>query len=608
MTEPIDPFQAHIDHAEALFRAGDVVQAGQIWQAILKRRPDHAAARSGLLRVKQILDRMDLAPANEELLQEGCTQYDMGQVREALATWERILANDPRHRLALAYANDARRELGLPGLPVPPEQAQAPAAPQPCRPAPKPAPAAPGPTPAAPAPTPAAAPREDPRDRAEELVQEGVQIFEMGMVEEAIAKWERALELNPGHQDAPAYVAMARRDQRRTPVISPRPPVDTAAVERDALILQAEQWLREGRVADAARTFQQLLEREPQHPRVLRGYQQVRALLAAQGDPAPAQPPVPVAAPAAHQPVAWTPEPQAPEAWTPEGRTLGPPAFQPAIALAETQAPAPPALPAPVDPPRALTERGASPREGIHLPRQLERLPGTLERLSGGLGHLPRPRWLRSRRNAGLAAGAAVAVLAGLVGYGLHRREQALREAVASAKVDALRPVSRMVQIPQLVESAAAIRREGELALKDDPLLAYYRAQELQRRDPDDPAASGLLQQARQQMAAQVPAGDLAVLDKDLQDGDLEGARACILGLLRLDPDNPDLRARARKVMLALVPLYAARDSLDKAQAVLLFGRAMFPRDLSWQARLKLLEAIQAMPAAERAPWIPLLG
>ena len=254
-----------------------------------------------------------------------------------------------------------------------------------------------------------------------------------------------------------------------------------------------------------------------------------------------------------------------------------------------------------MDPPRALTERAAAPRDGIHLPRQLERLPGRLERLS-------RPRWLQSRRNLGIAAGTAVALLAVLVAYGLHRRELALREAVASAKVDALRPVSRMVQVPQLAESPDAIRREAEQALNDDPLLAYCRAQELRRRDPDDPGAARLAQEARQRLAAQAPAGDLAAFDKDLQSGDLESAWTCILGLLRQDPDHPELRERARKVMLALVPLYSGKDSFGKAQALLLLGRAMYPRDLSWQARLKLLETIQAMPASERAVWISLLG
>ena len=46
-----DPFQAHLLRAASLFEAGDVVQAGQIWQAILKRDPTHQAARAGLYQV-----------------------------------------------------------------------------------------------------------------------------------------------------------------------------------------------------------------------------------------------------------------------------------------------------------------------------------------------------------------------------------------------------------------------------------------------------------------------------------------------------------------------------------------------------------------------------
>ena len=34
----------------------------------------------------------------------------------------------------------------------------------------------------------------------------------------------------------------------------------------------------------------------------------------------------------------------------------------------------------------------------------------------------------------------------------------------------------------------------------------------------------------------------------------------------------------------------------------------MFPQDKSWAAKLKLLEELQPMGKAARAPWIPLLG
>ena len=182
-----DPFLAHLNRASALFEAGDVVQAGQIWQAILKRDPAHQAAREGLYRVKLVFDQQAHANANEQLLQEGCTLFDLGQVRDALAKWERILGTDPRHQLALTYANNARRELGLAQL----------ASPQAAAPEPPALAADPG-----------------------QLVLEGVQLYDMGMAEEAMSKWRRALELDPQQPDAPKYLELARREQEQGPNVA----------------------------------------------------------------------------------------------------------------------------------------------------------------------------------------------------------------------------------------------------------------------------------------------------------------------------------------------------------------------------------------------------
>ena len=542
MPAPTDPFQTHLDRAASLFESGDVVQAGQIWQAILKRDPGHAAARAGLYRVKQFFDQKDLTAANEVLLQEGCTLFDMGQTREAMEKWERILATDPRHKLALAYANDARRELGLPPLGAPPASAEA----------------VPEPPPPPPAP---AMESESPLETAERLVMEGVQIYDMGMSEEAMAKWERALDLNPQHKDAAAYLAMARREQAQAPAGPPAGPLagpaaPTAAAaadaQRETQIWRAEQWLREGRLADAAKGFEDLMRQDPQNPRILQGYHQARALVAAQAPPSVPSLPSPV------------------------------------------PAPAPAAMPAPVGPPRALTVRSPSQRDGLRLP--------------GAFKGAALPEWLRVPRNLALVLGVVLLVFLGLLGYGLHRREQALKEAVANAKLAALKPVSRMTQVPSLAENSEAIQREGEQAMGEDPLLAYFRAQELQRRSPDDPGPAQMMQKARDKMAGIPPAGDLVEFERNLQAGNLDTARKCIVGLLCRDPDDLDLRGRARKVILALAPLYAGEGRLGQAREVLLLGRAMFPQDPGWQARLKLLGAIQAMPESERASWVQLLG
>ena len=107
-----DPFETYLQRAEALFLAGDIVQAGQIWQAILKRRPGHQIARAGLYKVKLHFDAratqgglagqtpvqessdartaQGAPPKPQEpdvtrLLEQGCILYDAGHVEDALA-------------------------------------------------------------------------------------------------------------------------------------------------------------------------------------------------------------------------------------------------------------------------------------------------------------------------------------------------------------------------------------------------------------------------------------------------------------------------------------------------------------------------------------------
>ncbi len=488
-----DPYQNHLDRAESLFQSGDVMQAGQIWQAILKRRPEHAGARAGLFRVKERLERPDPA-----------------------------------------------------------------AVPQ----------AAP------PAPVPADQPSETQKQKAVRLVQEGAQLYEMGMNEDAMAKWEEALAAQPDHPDAAAYLAMARRERvappptgRRAvqaqspagpPPVAPAPPVPEPgpAAQREARIERAERVLREGRLADAAQAFQQLLETGPQDPRVLQGYHHTRALLAARDAPPVALAVVPARVPSLM--------PKAPAVLEPAG------------------------------PPRSLTVPSAAPRAGFRLPDLVK--------------DIRVPAWFQSPRNLAVGLGALGLVVLGLSFYNLHRREVALRKAVAAAKLDALKPVSRMVKVPALVEPTEAVRREAGQALAEEPLVAYYRAQELLRRDPDDADAAKLAAQARDRMAAIAAPADPEAFDQDIKEGNLDAARTCILNLLRMNPDDPDLRGRAKRVLLALAPLYATEGHLGQARDTLRLGRAMFPRDPSWQARLRLLEALQAMPERDRAPWLQLLG
>ncbi len=650
-----DPFAPYHSQAQALFEAGDVVKAGQIWQAILKRDPANETARAGLYKVKahfdaratqdglqapvpapeppapappQDGDRHTLTPPSPELnglldagcalydagliakaistwemalhqdpdnalargyidgarrkleadnpppepepepaappapapapvedeiekfLRDGCTLFDMGQTEDALLKWERILAIEPGHALAIAYANDARKDLGLPPL-VPGE---------------------------APAPRPQAAPQPEPprpvhRDedgaRADILVREGVQIYDMGMVEEAMDKWQQALALEPGHRDALGYLEMARRDREQAPpsrapqrmepaaaspapipMAAPQAPPQPAQDSQEPRILAAEHLLRNQKFDEAAYAFQRLMETGSLDPRVLQGYQQARAVLQAREEEATA--------------IIMAPPPAAP-------------------------APAP----APVVQPRAVQTRPPV-RSGLKLPAVF--------------GNLNLPPWFNKPANLAIAGGALFLAALMLLLLRAHQRDVALKEKVAAMKADAMAPIARRSQIVVIAETAQEIRAEASKALADDPLTAYYRAQECVRLDPGDGAAAQLLERARARMAETPPVGSGADFDQSLKSGDLESARNTIGDQLRKSPDDPELKAKARTVYLALAQANAAKEHFTEARDLLLQGRAMFPQDKTWAARLKLLEEIQAMPKGDRANWIPLLG
>ncbi|HLP31013.1 MAG TPA: hypothetical protein VK150_06600, partial [Geothrix sp.] len=89
---------------------------------------------------------------------------------------------------------------------------------------------------------------------------------------------------------------------------------------------------------------------------------------------------------------------------------------------------------------------------------------------------------------------------------------------------------------------------------------------------------------------------------------DLEAALKVMDALLRAQPGDADLRARAARLHLALCAAHAGQAKWDEAREDLLRGRALFPSDKTWQARLKLLDRVKTLPKPQQAAWIPLLG
>lgn len=554
-----DPYEGHLRQAADLFAGGEVVKAGQIWQAILKQVPSHAEARAGLMNVKAILEARKAAEAQERLrapgsglrdappdpevlLREGCTLYDMGQTEEALRVWERLLAQVPGHALARDYANAARKELGL----------QTSAAP-----------------PAAPAPVPLVREeRHDDNPDLDKLLREAVQLYDMGLPEEAIAKWEQALAQAPERQDIAAFIREARKEvEPRTPAPAPKPAPSPTPVEDPAAakVRQGRHLLSLRRFDEAVFTFQQALATSPGHPEALEG---LRA--AQQGAPDEA------------------PEP-APTEDTP-------------IGLAEESRPVAALAPQPQQAqlPAALTRSQPGGREGLHLPPSMAKAGEALERFP----------WLKDPKVlAGLAGG--LLLLATTCNFLRGRRAEALRrDEVQAVSEAALAEAALASASADLTEKPAELLAEAKEALEDsEPLKAFYLAERVLALTPGDGRASKVLEEARGALPGGLAGPSIAEAQRHLHEGNLDAAAKVYDALLRLDPSAPVLRAKAARVELALASAYAGQEKWNQTESHLRLGRALQPADRTWALRLHMLAYVKGLPKGPaREAWVAFLG
>ena len=598
-----DPYARYLQQAEELFSAGETVRAGQIWQAVLKQVPDHAAARDGLRRVKAALDAQaaiqaaethrratdssveipalpepesalapqapavvaapvpepepaaaPAAPAvmdedtQDKFLREGCTLYDMGQTEDALRKWDQLLAAVPDHAMALQYAQGARRELGLPL-----DGSVSPSSPPQIHPVTQEVPIF-GPE----------------AEAADKLLREGCLLYDMGLPEEAIGKWDQAIKLAPYRSDIQSFLDNAHKDIAD----EKNAPQAAAAVQRalspaDEKVKQAEHLIGMQRFEEAAFTYQQALDLEPGHQAAKAGLLRCRA---AQGSPA--------------------------RSVTSSSSRSGPIRIEMDRPDPEPEVKEEATAPAAAQPPAALTKPAPAPRTGLQV-----KVPESFD-----VSKLP--DWVKDPKLwVGVAATLAV-IIGGTFWYKGYARDSQLQADVEAAHRAAVAKAARDAEVPSLVESPSGILSEGKQALDSgDAVRAYLRARTLLKRDPSNGAAAQLLDQAKASMPLSGLVGATAEeYQQHLQEGDLDQAGKVMDALLRANPDDANLRAQALRLYLRLSEDHASQDRWSDAQADLQRGRALAPDDNAWSARMALLSKIQSMPKGDRPMWIALLG
>ncbi len=651
-----DPYQRYLEQADQLFAAGEAVKAGQIWQAILKQSHDHAAARDGLLKVRiwlqaqadkakeqepveatpsaaPSMEGMPEAPTStpmpasapdpepeaapalvaampepeveaeaetqvtappvavaaeaakpseddlDRMLREGATLYDMGQIEDALKKWESLLRLAPDHAITREYVEGARRELGLPPLngSIP---AEAPAA-------------------AAPVATEVS---QEAIEEAEKLLREGCLLWDMGLNDDAILKWRKALSVAPHRQDIQQFLDNAEKENTTETQALVAPPVATQALPQGGLphampefpatappsendeavhqkLLQAEHLIGLQRFDEAAYTLQQALRLAPNDPRI-------RETLARCQPPSASSVSMTTSLVSGQAPAA--PKKPAPIAIAVEMDEAAFESTHPGNKQPVAEA---------VQPPSALTRAAAPLREGLKL-----QAPKALEQLQS----MP---WLKDPKVWAIAGGAVLLlVLGGYVVHGMNKDAQ-LKSDVEAARAAALRQAAAEAEVPKLAFTREAAANEAQEALSEDPVRAYLLTQYLLKQSPGDARAAQLRGKALGAMSQGGVAGaSVDEFQKHLAEGNLDAAHQVMDALLRLKPDDQDLHLRAARLERALAEDHAAQGHFNEAKLDLQRARALMPEDPAWAGRLRLLEQLRSMSKAQRLAWTPLLG
>ncbi|MDP2875205.1 MAG: hypothetical protein Q8O00_03415, partial [Holophaga sp.] len=255
-------------------------------------------------------------------------------------------------------------------------------------------------------------------------------------------------------------------------------------------------------------------------------------------------------------------------------------------------------LQAPVAPPAVLTAPPTPARKGLEIPKLLRGLESEI------------PQWLKTPKFVGSLIGAVIIVNLAFLWFRAHRKDVLLANAIEDFRASAQTPATRNNDALEFSESATQIRKEAESLLEKQPLLAYYRGQELIRLNPLDAPAAQLMGRAESLME-QMPTtgkGSMKEIEKLLANGDLDGARNALASLLHGNPNDPELKEKTARVILSLTEIYALKERWGDAEDQLKEGHIMFPTDKTWALRLQLLGRIKELRADERKAWIQLLG
>jgi len=219
----------------------------------------------------------------------------------------------------------------------------------------------------------------------------------------------------------------------------------------------------------------------------------------------------------------------------------------------------------------------------------------------------------------------ALLLSGGAVWFRVAKKDALLRTTQTAIRENAIKQASSSARHDDLAMTVSELCAHAKAALFASPLRAYTLAQEAVKRDPLDTTAAKLLEDAKravsaiQQGAPGTPytqPGTLAKpspqqgsnLNQLMASGNFDEAEMLLEARLTKKPDDMKARESLARVNILKARERARQGRWASARSSLLMGMALFPNDLAWRARLKLLDYLQTAPEDEQRRWIEMLG
>lgn len=462
-----------------------------------------------------------------------------------------------------------------------------------------------------------------PADEAGHFLREGCSLYDSGALTEALAAWEKVLVIEPEHGLALSHVRGVRKELG-LPILEiekhaePLMEADSKGSENEGILTsepnqteidwfidQGSHLYKIGKIAGAIHTWESALAIDPENV-LTKGYlAMARAELEAKSGKKPL--PGSIEASPFRQSVSSVPPSECRQSRPIPNKT---PADLPINIASEPKSATKLSAPQVSDPqsapghgqgsnalmPSVITKRAELTREGPSLSKKVKKVP------------------ILSRLLSPITLVVLLLLTCGGGWLAFVNRDAILNAAQAAIKEEAIKSAHQSVKVVNLAITPEELKSQAKSALNSSPLRSYLLVQEVISRDPSDTTVAKLFeqaQQAMQSMATLPTQRQNADLNRLIASGNLEEAETLVETSLRQNPNNQRTRENLARVSLLLAREFAKQGKWESARSRLLMGAALFPKDLTWQARLKLLENLQTTPAnlkEEQSQWYELLG